>query len=226
MLQHLDKFDSLGLKRKEIYEPWETSIVKRDLKSGDIFVDVGAHIGYYTMLASELVGPKGHVFAFEPAPENYAILLRNIASTRNITAYESAVSSKSGIADFYLSFISSGDNRLSKPSGKYDKISVKTITLDDYFSDDIDFIKIDTQGHELSVLEGMQRILRHSQNLKMLIEYEPILLHINGIEPGLLIEILKDYRFSISSSKTHDFRKCTIKNRKHCNLYCEKREHD
>lgn len=225
MLQYLDKFDSLGLKRKEIYEPWETGIIKRNLKPSNTFVDIGAHIGYYTVLASGLVGPGGHVFAFEPAPENHAVLLKNTASLSNVKIYESAASSISGIADLYLSPINSGDNRLSLPTDKYDKITVKTIRLDELFTDhsSIDFVKIDAQGHELSVLKGMNRIICCSQHLKMLIEYEPVLLDGNGVRPELFLETLRGwYEFSISSSKTHDYRKCTIKNKKHCNLYCEK----
>lgn len=220
--KYLDKFDSLGLRRKGIYEPWETGIVKRELKVGNIFVDVGAHIGYYAVLASGLVGPSGHVYAFEPAPENYTVLLKNTIGATNVTACELAISSKAGLADFYLSPKSSGDNRLScPPNGEFEKISIQTIRLDDFFADHsgIDFVKIDTQGHELSVLEGMKGILHGSKNLKMLIEYEPILLHVNGIEPRLLLEALKDYGFSISSSRTHNYKECTIKNRKHCNLY-------
>src|SRR4030042_2427827 len=116
MLQHLGKFDSLRLRTRKAYEPWETSIVKRELKPGHVFVDVGAHIGYYTVLASGLVGPGGHVHAFEPAPENYAVLLKNVASLINVTSYRMAASLRAGQADFYLSPINSGDNRLFCPS--------------------------------------------------------------------------------------------------------------
>ena len=68
-IQYLDRLDSLNLKVDGLYERFETDFVRRTLKPGQTFVDVGAHIGYYAALAAELVGPAGAVHAFEPCPE-------------------------------------------------------------------------------------------------------------------------------------------------------------
>ena len=55
-----------------------TALVKRIVRNGDIVVDIGAHIGYYTLIFARLVGPKGKVFAFEPEPNNFNLLIKNI----------------------------------------------------------------------------------------------------------------------------------------------------
>jgi len=75
-------------------DPNLTDFLCHTLKSGQVFVDVGAHLGYFSLLAGRLVGPSGHVLAFEPAPETFALLERNIAFTEAIRAYPLALWSK------------------------------------------------------------------------------------------------------------------------------------
>lgn len=224
-LEHLDKHDSLRLASRGIYEPWETGIVKQVMKPGGVFVDVGAHIGYYTVMAADLVGPTGRVYAFEPAPENFATLMANIGPRQNVIAFPMAASSKAGQIDFYISRTNSGDNRVACPDYQHDKIKVMACRLDDTVPEPerIDFVKIDTQGHELAVLAGMMEILKKARGLRLLVEYEPVIMARNGIGPELLLETLRAAGFSYRSSATHDWRKCTAANRRHCNLYCRRK---
>lgn len=93
---------------KGVYEPKTTSLFKKVIREGDIVVDVGAHIGYYTLLASRLVGDTGKVYAFEPEPRNYDLLLKNLElnNVKNVVAIKKAVSNKKGTLKFYLSKIS------------------------------------------------------------------------------------------------------------------------
>src|ERR1700674_193031 len=88
----LDRNDSLQLYATGIYEPIETEIVKREVRSGEVVLDIGAHIGYYTLLFARLVGESGRVFAFEPDPANFAILSSNVAvnAYENVTLIRSA----------------------------------------------------------------------------------------------------------------------------------------
>src|SRR5207244_3754027 len=84
----LDPIDTLGLSVRDVWEPLETKVVQNEVRRGSVVLDIGAHIGYYTLLMARLVGPQGRVFAFEPNPANYDLLRRNIQinSYRNVTA--------------------------------------------------------------------------------------------------------------------------------------------
>ena len=70
----VDDEDSLGLSVFGQYEPCQTQLIKDNLREGEVFIDLGANIGYFTLIASKIVGPKGHVYAFEPNPVIFSIL--------------------------------------------------------------------------------------------------------------------------------------------------------
>lgn len=157
------------------YEPQTTHIFKQVLKEGMVAVDVGAHIGYYTLLASSLVGESGKVFAFEPESENFSALLGNIVLNgfQNIKPFQQAVFSRSGKKCLYLG-IHSGMHSLFKVKDTTAKsVMVDMVSLDDVFKKTIvDLIKVDTQGAELDVLVGMQEIIKRNNDLKLIIEFQ------------------------------------------------------
>ena len=74
-----DQFVSRRIREEGIWEPYETSLLLSMLRPGDVFVDVGANIGYFSVLAASVVGDDGAVFAFEPDPDNFRLLRRNVA---------------------------------------------------------------------------------------------------------------------------------------------------
>ena len=140
------------------------------LEDGDIFYDVGAHVGYYSMLASTLVAPKGQVHSFEPTPRTFASLQENASSKKNISINNRAVMDTAGEIEFadygpkYSAFNSfqnrTGDEMkfLSKP----ELIKVKTISLDEYRTEKKaipTIIKIDAEGAEHIILRAMEKIL-------------------------------------------------------------------
>lgn len=226
ILKHIDPLDSLRLQRNGVYEPRETRIVRRALHAGDVFVDVGAHIGYYSLIAAERVGPKGQVFAFEPAPALYAILCANIADARasQVVAVNAAVSCFKGQDVLRLNPLNTGDNRLVGDDAPADWPAeiVKLIRLDDLGLPTPTFIKIDTQGHEYDVLTGAEKTIAGAANLKMLVEYFPIGLDQNKTKPSLLLMTLKRMGFQTIWPPQESIDLCTIKNGRHCNLYLAK----
>jgi len=170
-----------------IYEKYTTEYFKKIVKSGQVVVDVGAMIGYYTLIAAEIVGENGKVFAFEPAVDNYNLLIKNIEENgyKNIVPVQKAVSNKVGTTKLYLAQKNKGDHRIYDTRNGRSHIEVETITLDDFFKDEerIDVIKIDVQGAEYVVLQGMREILRRNSNLKIFVEFWPMGLRRMGYSP-------------------------------------------
>ena len=200
----LDSNDCLQLSINEIYEPIETNIIKREIKKGDIVLDIGANIGYYTLLMSDLVENDGKVFAFEPEPYNFELLQKNIEinACNNVILEKNAISNCNKRSNLYLSKYNTGMHRLneSKYCEKY--IEINVIKLDDYFYNNelinkIKFIKIDVEGSELDVLQGMESILEKNSQITILLEFIPENLIEHGSDPIHLLEFLIDRNFRL-----------------------------
>ena len=183
---YLDDKDSLGLSVSRTHEKTETEIVKQVVKEGDIVIDVGAHIGYYTLIFAKIVGNKGKVFAFEANKKNFEVLEKNVLKNnfKNIICENMIVSDKIGKVQMY-SLDSSTANRLFD-EGNNENIEVDSITLDEYFkkrSKKIDFIKLDIQGAEPLAIKGMNKIIEDNSELKIIQEWWPDGIKKFDIEP-------------------------------------------
>lgn len=205
------------------WEPEGTDFVLRSLKRGDVFVDVGAHAGYYTLVASRAVGDPGHVYAFEPEPRNHAFLQRNLElnGLRNVTLERRAVANATGARKLYLSETNTGDHRLFR-SGDERCLDIDAVSLDDYFPARrrVDFVKVDTQGAEVLVLGGMRRTLRSNPGARLLVEFWPFGLRGCGSSGGELLSLLTAYGFAVPNV-IGLLSACTIENRRHANLCLE-----
>ena len=161
------------------YERHTTILFKKLVSKGMNVIDIGANIGYYTLLAAKLIGEKGKVFAFEPEPRNYALLLRNIELNgyKNVIALQKAVSNKTGKVKLFLDRLEPGAHSLYKVrEHATEAIAVDTISLDDFFKGKefpIDVIKIDVEGAEMTILLGMTKIIKDNDNLKVFTEFWP-----------------------------------------------------
>ena len=200
----LDPSDSLNLTINEVYEPFETSLLFYEIKNGDIVLDIGAHIGYYTLIMASLVGDRGKVFAFEPEPSNFNLLKKNLESNgyQNIVLENKAVSDKNGYTNLYLCKDNSGMHRIYPSKYCEGQIKVDEIKLDDYFMDSdlknkISVVKIDVEGTELDVLEGLKEILKNPQ-IKLFLEFIPDSIKEYHSRPNELLEFLLSQEFSIS----------------------------
>lgn len=157
----------------EISEPWMKNIFKPN--RDDVVVDVGSHVGKYSLVASKLVGNSGKVIAIEAEPENYKALLRNISinSFTNITPLNLAAFNKNSKINLYIDELDN-QNSLKANIKRGRSVEVEARTIDsianEYNISKIDFLKIDVEGAEVEVLEGMEHILRNSPDLKVLIE--------------------------------------------------------
>lgn len=148
-----------------------TNFLIRFLKEGDTFLDVGAHVGTYTILASKLVGGVGRVYAFEPTPRTFKTLKQNSLIRNNINVYNNAILDKNSTIEFFdygpkfsafNTFKKRNDESIAFRD-KVKKISVSTISLDDFCEENKispDFIKIDAEGAEHIILSAMLNILQ------------------------------------------------------------------
>ncbi len=202
----LDKKDSLDLSINGIYGEFETEIIKNEIKPNDVVIDVGAHIGYFTLLFAMLVGPNGKVFSFEPEPKNYQLLKRNVEinNYENVITECKIVSDKNEKCILYTFDSSSGANRIYKPDNDVNSkpIEVDSISLDEFFKNSkflkkIKFIKIDVEGAEVLVLKSMKLILKENNNIKLLLEFNPTFLSEIGSGASDFFKILYSENFTI-----------------------------
>jgi FkbM family methyltransferase len=140
-------------------------VLREFVRPGDVFFDVGANVGFFTLLAARFVGPTGTVVAFEPQPENLEALRGNVSLNgfTNVIVDSRAVSSSSGTR--VLDWRNPPTARLVDGSQAHSgrSFSVGTTSIDDYVADNPGhaprMVKIDVEGHELDVIQGMKRTL-------------------------------------------------------------------
>ena len=224
------------------WEQLTTEMFKQVVKEGDVVVDLGANLGYYTLLAARLVGEKGKVYAFEPEPINYSLLLKNIELNGydNIVAVQKAVSNVTGKVRLFLDSKDTGAHTIYQPGNKREFIEVESVALDEFFKDkehQINVIKMDIEGAEMAALSGMGRIIRENKNLKIFVEfYFPGIVRSGGSPERFARKLLEDYHFSIQAigEYTKDRKYLSIntvdellnlcKGEKTANLFLERRQ--
>jgi FkbM family methyltransferase len=179
-----------------VWEPEETLFLQKTLRPGMVFVDVGANIGYYTVIAASLVGSAGKVFAFEPDPRNFILLQKNVAQNhcQNVLTEQKAIAACTQRLFLYRSSDNFGDHRTYEPRGESTEqredrrsaVAIEAISLDDYFGGNptgIDFLKMDIQGSEYDALIGMRRTLQQNSDVTILTEFWPTGLKQAGVVP-------------------------------------------
>jgi FkbM family methyltransferase len=132
---------------------------------GDWVLDIGANVGHYAARLSELVGARGRVLAFEPIPETFELLATNMARLpyRNVTLFNAAVSDRANVVGMTVPVFQTGLGNfyMARVTASASDVQVLAMTVDSLtLPTPIKLAKIDVEGHELQVLEGMTRILR------------------------------------------------------------------
>lgn len=189
------------------WEPYESQLMSKVLRPGMTLVDVGAHVGYYSLLAAQAVGPTGLVVSFEPSPDNFALLTENIGLnglSKTIRAENVALGARRGEASLYLSTYNTGDHRLYSTLPDDDEMfnagahrrhtRVPVMPLDEYLSRQgiprVDAVKIDVQGAEMGVLSGMKQTLLRDPQPILFTEFWPHGLLRFGTEPRAVLDFL------------------------------------
>jgi len=200
--------DAFRLSIYGIHNKIDFEIFKKHVKEGDNVIDIGANIGYFTLMLAKLVGPTGKVFAFEPDPRNISLLKKNIETNnyQNVVVVPKAVSNVNQKCTLFTSQATFGQNRIYEPkktkNQEYVPIESETISLDNFFKTDetmknISFVKIDVEGAEKFVLEGMENILDLNKNIKIFSEIDLDRLDDAGSSYTEMIELLEEKEFTI-----------------------------
>jgi FkbM family methyltransferase len=199
--------DNLNLFLFGVHEPYETEVLLERIHSGDVALDIGANVGYYSLLMSNGVGASGRVYAFEPDARNFDLLRRNTKnlSNHNVLPMRVAVGARVGEANLLLSDENLGDHRVegSNRTGSLDArqvIKVDLTTVDEALSSEereVNIVKMDVEGYEPAVLRGMRRTISRSTRLTLISEFWPRGMVAAGFQPRDFLEELDSQGFRV-----------------------------
>jgi FkbM family methyltransferase len=176
-------------------------------------MDIGANIGYFTLIMAKGIKENGKVFSFEPEPKNFELLKKNVEINNysNVILEKKAIGNKTGIAKLYLAdrknnIFHSGMHRIFRSdlvSQISNPVSINIIKLDDYLQDlkfikKIRLIKIDVEGAEFDVLKGMSKILDENKGIKIVMEFSSENLEDYGSNPSDVMDFLINKGFKLS----------------------------
>ncbi|WP_198371315.1 FkbM family methyltransferase [Roseomonas rosulenta] len=196
-------FVQRGLYLTRDFEPALRACILSHLQPGDCFVDVGANVGFYSLIASRRVGPTGMAVAFEPNPATYAALKGNIALNRltNVTAVDIALSDGGGQAMFFAD--ADGNSGASSLLRRGSSAAVRTVSTEtwDAFAarSSLPFpslVKIDVEGAEVKVLRGMSSLLTAPRRPRVILEVSEWSLQVAGSSREELFGIMSDHGYS------------------------------
>ncbi|MBL4659630.1 MAG: FkbM family methyltransferase [Alcanivoracaceae bacterium] len=188
-----------------VYEKGVAWAIEKYLKPNNTMIDVGANIGFFTLLGNHIVGPKGKVYSLEPNPDIFELMKSSVqinAFRPRSVRLNMAAFNESGTLELTWSAAKHGGGRLrTSEKIKQDEKSAKVQTepLDKLIKAEdlpVDLIKIDTEGSELYVLQGAREILDKSPNCVIITEWNPNFLKARGSSVDEAIEFIAK-RFSI-----------------------------
>jgi FkbM family methyltransferase len=224
----------------ETYEPEETALMASVIFPNDTVIDIGAHIGVFSVLFSNWAGSHGKVFSFEPEPGNLALLRRNLKYNQceNVEVIPAAVGSLNQPVALLINAQNSLDNRLTNDQHSEQAVMVESIQLDtlEILNDHrIDFIKMDIQGSEPPAVQGMKNILASQPTVKLLTEFWPYGLTQAGHDPQKFLCDLRSLGFhlyqvggevfKLSADNDENFLKSfPHDSRRHINIFATKDE--
>lgn len=185
------------------YEPVETALFKQALRPGARVADVGAYIGHYALVAARGVGPGGSVTAFEPSPDAFELLERNILNNGYalVSARRLAVGRRAGPRRFCLLDHPTRNSFHPHPSTRQvGSRVVECVTLDECLEGAaLDLVKMDIEGGEWDALQGMRETLLRSRPLTLFMEFHPSCLTACGADPGDVLRFLTELGFSLEA---------------------------
>jgi FkbM family methyltransferase len=209
--------------REARFEPETAQRLSEAILPGMVVCDVGAYLGFYTLLASRRVGPSGRVYAFEPDPASFQWLQRNVLENacHNVVASSAAIGVTSGKAWLYRNATDASKSSLAPRAGWLEQIPVETVTpaaaID---APSVDVVKMDVEGSELGILLGMEQLLARSGDPLLVVELNPTALGEAGTSENELLVTLR--RMGFESIEHLDRELGPEGEFATCNLFCRR----
>jgi len=202
---YVDIMDSVVSERlldEGVWEPYVTQVFEKYARGKNLVLDIGAHIGYYSLVGSLRVGKQGRVIAFEPSEYNAGLLRKTLGENgiTNVKVEQKAVGARTGEGKIFLDVENRGDNRTYDCGELRQTRRVKIVALDDYFlryKGVIDLVKIDIQGYELQALRGMMGLLSKKRISVIISELWPEGLAMAGGDWREYVLLLRKYGFKL-----------------------------
>lgn len=202
------------------WEMWITKVFMQIVKENMKVLEIGSNIGYYTLLAASLVGSNGKVISFEANPETFETLSWSVEINGFLDRVElvnKVILDTSKKTVFFMRNRHRGNSSIGSPSEEMliygndeaKEIEIDSISIDEYFDEkiQIDVIKIDAEGSEPYIFQGMQRTLALNHQVKIICEFCPSQIIGAGADPRKFLELLVDLGFTL---KTIDFNSNTV----------------
>jgi FkbM family methyltransferase len=201
LLDRRDEWITPSLVATAGWEPGQTALFGERVRPAMTVIDGGAHIGYFTCQVARLVGPRGLVLAFEPAPRNFQLLQANVWRNgfTNVVCFPWALGAASGVAHLHLSPTNTGDNRLEVPAAGGGSVTVRVAALDDVLAirPPVDVVKLDVQGSEEAAVRGMERLLGGSPGVLLAVELSPADARAAGSDVRALLDYYRSLGFAL-----------------------------
>ena len=191
--------------RDNPHENSEVKFLESNLQKGMNVIDIGGYVGISTVVIAKSIGETGRLYSFEPVPEHFNILNKNISSNGlgNVKTYQKVVSDHIGTIKFYNNNSSSS----ILPEQSNNKFQANTITIDTFLQeadvDRIDFINMDCEGSELFVLQGARKTL-HNNKIKIFCEIHHSFLKSLDLSVQQLVAYLHELKFQVHSLMLDD----------------------
>ena len=216
---HLDLTDPVvsGALTLRVFEPSELTFFQKYCRDGMTLVDIGANVGLYTALAIHQLDGSGRIVTFEPHPQTFSFLQKNIEANQatseacpRVDAFNMAATPEPSQAELRLNPENRGDNRLYQGTyqGKveeWDTLPVEGRPVDDVLADlgidEVNFVKIDIQGYEQKAISGFRKTLTRSQNVILMSEFWPKGLREAGGGAMEYLQMLTDVGFTLYELK-------------------------
>lgn len=223
------------LKQDKIYEQETTLFIRDYLNEGDTVWDVGANIGYFTLEFARSTGSTGKVLSFEPHPEIFKVLQRNVRRNnyQNILLQNVACGEETTISKLYFSTENEGNHKIVENSSSKDSVETKVVQLSTYLETHSPrLIKMDIEGAELLALKGLGADYLKNNSVDFVIEYHPYEMSFFNIEGEELLDFFIEAGYKFSNLATGSFpiidkhsilKTYTKEQRGITNLFCSKK---